>query len=338
MSLRSASRLALPNAPRHDRPGLAVMSICGAILLASTMDAVVKFLSGGYPIHQLLAVRCGVALPLLAVFALWRTGSLAVARSDWKLLIARGVIMGTAYMAFAMAVATLPLASGVAIYFTMPLFVAALAGPVLGEVVPAYRWFAIAAGFAGVLVMIRPGSSVFEPAALLALYSAFGYAVGQLVTRSLGSSVASPVLAFWGNFAYLVLALLLAAGFALGGFSSEGLHPSVAFLTRGWVMPPAGDLALMASTGVLSAIAMVGFATAYRLGEANFVAPFEYSAMLWATAYGIVLFADLPDGWTIAGGALVAAAGLAMLWLDRRRRRTLVPPAPAAAAQPSQTN
>ena len=86
MTLRSASRLALPNAVRDDRPGLAVMSICGAILLASTMDAVVKFLSGGYPIHQLLAVRCGVALPLLAAFALWRTGSLAVARGDWKLL------------------------------------------------------------------------------------------------------------------------------------------------------------------------------------------------------------------------------------------------------------
>jgi drug/metabolite transporter (DMT)-like permease len=332
MTLRSASRLTLPNAPRQDRPGLAVLSLCTAVALASTMDAVIKFLSGGYPVHQLLAVRCGLALPLLAAFALCRVGSLRVERSKWMLVAFRGFIMCTAYLGFAMAVATLPLASGVAIYFTMPLFVAALAGPVLGEYVPVYRWLAIAAGFIGVIIMIRPGSSVFEPAALLALYSALGYGVSQTITRSLSASVPSPVLAFWGNFAYVVLALLLAAAFA-GAEVNEAGHPSVAFLMRGWAMPPLRDLLLMCATGVMSSIAMVCFATAYRLGEANFVAPFEYSAMLWATIFGIVLFSDFPDIWTIMGGSMVAAAGLVMLWFDQHRRRTVVlPPEKAADA------
>lgn len=321
MPLRSASRLTLPNAPRQDRPGLAVLSLCTAVALASTMDAIIKLLSGGYPVHQLLAVRCGLAVPLLAAFAIWRTGTLRVERPKWRLVALRGFIMCTAYLGFAMAVATLPLASGVAIYFTMPLFVAALAGPVLGEYVPVYRWLAIAAGFLGVLIMIRPGSSVFEPAALLALYSAFGYGVSQTITRSLSATIASPILAFWGNFAYVTLALVLAAGFAVAGISSDGLHPSIAFLTRSWAWPPLGDLVLMSSTAVMSSVAMVCFATAYRLGEANFVAPFEYSAMLWATIFGIMLFADFPDVWTITGGAIVALAGLAMLWFDRRRRR-----------------
>jgi len=318
--MRSPSRLALDNTPRFDKPGLAALCLCSAVALGSSMDAIVKFLSGGYPVHQLIATRCGVALPILALFVVWREGSLAVPRGKWRLIALRGAIMATAYLGFAMAVATMPLANGVAIYFTMPLFVAALAGPVLGELVPAYRWLLIAAGFAGVLIMIRPGSSVFEPAALLALYSAFSYACSQLLTRSLSSTVASSVLAFWGNAAYLVLALVLALGqIALG--DQEDLHPSIAFLLRGWHMPPLSDLALMASTGFMSAAAMVLFATAYRLGEANFVAPFEYSSMLWATLWGLLVFGDLPGIFTITGGSVVALAGLTMLWLDRRRRR-----------------
>ncbi len=317
--MRSASRLALNNAPRLDHPALAVLCLCGAVALASSIDAIVKLLSGGYPVHQLLAVRTGTALPLLLVYVLWREGPPRVPRNLWGLVIARGCIMATAYLGFAMSVATLPLASGVAIYFTMPLFVAALAGPVLGERVPAYRWLLIAIGFISVLVMIRPGSSVFEPAALLALYSAFGYGCSQLITRSLTSQVPSAILAFWGNAFYLLLAIVLALAFLNFG-TSQNLHPSIAFLTRGWQTPNATDLALMVSTGLLSSAAMVLFATAYRLGEASFVAPFEYSSMLWATLYGIVLFADLPDIYTLAGGSAVACSGLMMLWLDRRRR------------------
>lgn len=318
--MRSSSRLALDNAPRLDRPGLAVLSLCGAIALASSIDATVKFLSGGYPVHQLLAVRAGMALPLLAIFVLWREKTLSVPRARWKLVGLRGLIMASAYLGFSLAVATLPLASGVAIYFTMPLFVAALAGPVLGELVPAYRWALIAAGFTGVLIMIRPGSTVFEPAALLALYAAFGYGCSQLITRSLTGQVPSAILAFWGNVFYLLLALILAVLFSSVG-NPEGLHPSIAFLTRSWQMPTPSDFALMASTGFMSAAAMVLFATAYRLGQASFVAPFEYSAMLWATLYGFLLFADLPDAYTLTGGSVVASAGLTMLWLDRRARR-----------------
>jgi len=296
------------------------MALCAAVALASSIDAIVKFLSGGYPVHQLMMVRAGAALPLLAIFVLWREGTLSVPRAQWKLVALRGLIMASAYLGFSMAVATLPLASGVAIYFTMPLFVAALAGPVLGELVPVYRWVLIAAGFTGVLVMIRPGSTVFEPAALLALYSAFGYGCSQMITRSLTGHVPSAILAFWGNAFYLVIAIVLAVVFS--GFGTlEGLHPSIAFLTRSWQMPTLTDFALMASTGVLSAGAMVLFATAYRLGEASFVAPFEYSAMLWATLYGIFLFADLPDAYTMTGGSVVALAGLTMLWLDTRARR-----------------
>ena len=217
--MRSSSRLALDNAPRLDSPGLAVMALCAAVALASSIDAIVKFLSGGYPVHQLMMVRAGAALPLLAIFVLWREGTLSVPRAQWKLVALRGLIMASAYLGFSMAVATLPLASGVAIYFTMPLFVAALAGPVLGELVPVYRWVLIAAGFTGVLVMIRPGSTVFEPAALLALYSAFGYGCSQMITRSLTGHVPSAILAFWGNAFYLVIAIVLAVVFS--GFGTR---------------------------------------------------------------------------------------------------------------------
>ena len=317
--MRSAPRPAPHAVPQRDRPGLAALTICVGVALASGMDAVVKFLSGDYPVHQLMAVRCLIAVPLLGLFALWAGGFAPLAPRQRRMVLFRGLIMGSSYVAFAMSLASLPMASGVAIYFTMPLFVAALAGPMLGEHVPLYRWLAIAAGFAGVLLMIRPGAETFEPAALLALYAALGYAVGQLVTRSLAATVAAPALAFWQNVVYLAIALVLAAGFGLAGGGGEG-HKSIAFLTRGWVMPPPADMALMAATGLLSASAMVLFSQSYRLGEANFVAPFEYSNMLWAVAWGVLLFADMPDWITLAGAATVAAAGLFMLSRNRRPR------------------
>jgi drug/metabolite transporter (DMT)-like permease len=166
--------------------------------------------------------------------------------------------------------------------------------------------------------MVRPGASSFEPAALFALYSAVGYAVGQMLGRSLAQKVSPIVIANWQNTIYLLAAVVLALIFHLTG-PHEAVHKSLAFLTRALAWPSAHDLIVLSALGTLAALVMVAFIEAYRLAPANFVAPFEYSAMIWAVVFGYRLFGELPDGWTWAGMSIVVGAGLYMLFMDARR-------------------
>ena len=316
--MRSAA-LGTPPAQRREKIPLALLSICGAVALATTMDGAVKWLSGEYPVHQLMFLRCAAAIPVLLVILGLRWSELTVIPPQWPMILLRAIIMATGYLSFVLAIAAIPLADAVAIYFTMPLIVAALAGPLLGEKVPLARWAVITIGFLGVLVMIRPGAGVFEPAALFALWAAFAYGTGQMLTRRIGFAVRPSVIAFHQNTIYLAIAGLLSLAFGFGQFATE-VHPSLGFLLRGWSTPPLFDLVLMLSLGLLSGTAMVLFTQAYRLAEANLVAPFEYTGMFWATFYGLLLFGDFPDLATFLGAALVIGAGLYMLANDRRSR------------------
>jgi drug/metabolite transporter (DMT)-like permease len=314
-------RIPFPSSPpgeRQDNAPLAVLSVCGGVALATSLDASVKWLSGDYPVHQLLVLRCIVAVPVLFALAGMRGREIATMHPRWPVVVLRALIMCSAYLAFIMAIAAMPIADAVAIYFTLPLFVAALAGPMLGEKVGFERWLAILAGFLGVLIMIRPGAGVFEPAALLALYAAFAYGTGQMLTRWLGFGLRATVLAFQQNVVYLLVGTILSLVFGFGQFAAE-VHPSIDFMLRGWATPTPGDLALILSLGVVAGLAMVLYTQAYRLAESNLVAPFEYTAMIWATFYGVVLFGEFPDWITGAGAALVIGAGLYMLRAVRRR-------------------
>jgi drug/metabolite transporter (DMT)-like permease len=301
-----------------DNRAKAAVLILLAIFFASTQDAIVKFMSANYPAYESVIFRGLTSLPILAIWHLrnhhWRT----FLTPHWRQVLLRAVILCTAYLAFILAIAAMPIANMVAIYFTMPFFVAGLAGPLLGEKVPLYRWIAIIGGFVGVLIMVRPGIQAFEPASLLALYSAFGYAVGQMMGRKQAQVVPPLVIANIQNAVYLGVALLIGAIVYFTGFSGEA-NKSLAFLTRPFVMPSRDDFFLLVSMGVLAAFTIVCFINAYRLAEANFVAPFEYSGMIWAVLYGFLLFADFPDMWTWSGMTVVAGAGLYMLAKDRLR-------------------
>ena len=313
------------NVPADNRLA-GVLNICGAVAIASTLDALTKYLSGSYPVHEVMVVRCLTSVPFFFAMMLFENnlGSLIPKRFGW--IILRGLILASANLSFYLAIAAIPMADAVAIYFTMPFFVAALVAPLLGERVRAYRWAAIAAGFLGVLLMIRPGFGVFEPAALLALWSAFGYGVGQAMARPLSGVVSASVIVFHQNNIYLSVALVLAAVFGSGAFASES-HASLSFLTGGWVWPSAGDFWLMVLFGVMSAAAMPLFVFAYKLAEANFIAPFEYTAMFWAVVWGMVLFKEFPDLWTWTGALVVISAGLFMISMDRvyRARGQVLP-------------
>jgi drug/metabolite transporter (DMT)-like permease len=308
------------SSPSDQRMRAALLAIF-AVGAASIQDAIVKSVSGIYPVTETVMIRGLTSLPILAILLMRAGGFKSLSTPHWRLILLRSLILCSAYFAFVMAFAAMPLATAVSIYFTMPFFVAGLSGPFLHERVPLYRWIAIALGFLGVIIMVRPGASSFEPAALFALYSAVGYAVGQMLGRKVAQKVAPIVIANWQNTIYLLAAVILALAFHFTG-PHEVTHKSLTFLTRPLIWPSLHDLIVLGSLGALAALVMVAFIEAYRAAPANFVAPFEYSAMIWAVGLGFWLFGDLPDRWTLIGMAVVVGAGLFMLFMDARRHHT----------------
>ena len=303
----------------RDNVALAALSACLAVLCATSMDAMMKGMSTSFPAHELMFLRALIALPLVAVIAWRERGAQMLKPQHYPLVLLRGIVMCSAYVSYVASIAALPLADAVAIYFTMPLFVAGLAAMTLGEKVPLYRVATILVGFAGTILMVRPGGGVFDPAALLALYAAFGYGVGQLMARFVGAQVSPGVLSFHQNIVYLVVALVMALVFARVDLQA-GMHPSLAFMVRPWAMPTHSALAFVLAMGPLVTASMYFFSLAYRIGPASFVAPFEYSGMIWAVVFGLVFWRDVPGTMTIIGGTLVASAGIIMLRLDARGR------------------
>ncbi len=286
-----------------------------AVGFASMQDAVVKGVSGDLPAYETVIFRTSFAMPLLLGWLVWNNSLGNMFRTHVMLLVGRSLVLCSAYFAFVLSIAALPIATSVSIYFTMPFFVAALSGWSLGEKVPLYRWIAIITGFAGVLIMVRPGSEAFSIAALLALYSAFGYAAGQMMGRHLSSRVGTEVIANWQNITYLGVGIIV--GLAAPLFAGLQIEDrSMAFLLRPWTWPDSQQLALLLVMGLLSVFGSVSFIQAYRHAAANFVAPFEYSGLLWAVLNGIVFFGDFPDAYTCIGAAIVITAGFWMLRHD----------------------
>jgi drug/metabolite transporter (DMT)-like permease len=291
--------------------------VIAAVGVASAQDAIVKHMAGSFPAYEAVLVRGLVGLPILLVWLAMTDGLSTLRTPLLGRLILRGLVLCSAYIAFIMSIAAMAIANSVSIYFTMPFFVAFLAGPFLGERVPLYRWLAILAAFIGVVIMVRPGAADFEPASFFALYSAFGYAVGQMMGRHYSQNIPPLVLANVQNWVYLAVAAFMYLVFQFGGIHLTG-HKSLEFLTRAAVWPSLTDVGLLSIMGVFAAVGSVLFTTAYKNAASSFVAPFEYTAMIWAVLYGLVLFGDFPDSITWMGMGVVIAAGLLMTLRDAR--------------------
>jgi hypothetical protein len=304
--------MALP----FDRRIRAALFLCLAMVLAVSCDTISKFLSARYPIHEIGLVRYSVTIPIGIGQAWSALGSAKTGWMNWRPLFLRGFLIATGNLLFMLAAATISLADGVAIYFTMPFFVAGIVPFMLGEKVPLLRWTVIAIGFGGVLVMTRPGSTVFQPEALLALACAFLYGLGQVFTRKIDPSLPTSVTSLWQSGVFTVFYASVALIFYALDLG-EGGNKSLAFLTRGWTFPASLDLSMMIAAGILSSLQLPLVVYAYKHAEASFIAPFEYTAMIWAVLWGVIVFGDVPDPMTLIGAAIVIIAGLFMLRFDR---------------------
>lgn len=301
----------------HTQNARGIACLIIGIAVFSVQDLILKAISGGYPLHQAMVIRSLSAIPFLLLLA-HRDGGLGTLRGPGKGgMVLRGVLNFFAYTSYYLALAALPLATTVALYFTAPLFITALSILFLGERVTGGRWIALVAGFAGTLVMLRPGSALFDWAALLPVTAGLFYGAAMVMTRVIGVRDTAAAMAFYSNIVFLSGALMLSLIFGGGRFDGTA-HESLDFLMRGWAWPALGDLLLMMACGLVAAIGLTLLTQAYRMAEATLVAPFEYTALFWGVLWGWIMWGDWPDAIAWLGIAILIGAGLVLLYTDRR--------------------
>ncbi len=292
-----------------------------AVLCFSINDTVIKFLSGDYALHQIVLIRSTLALAILLPIALPLAGGVRALRTERLGLHAvRGLCIVFANMTFFLGLAALPLADAVAIFFIMPLLVAVLSVVVLREHVGPHRWAAIALGFVGVLLMVRPGSESFQLAALLPIAAAFGYAGMTLLTRHIGKTEGSLALSFYIQVTFILVSCAFGLTVGDGRFAGTG-SVSLDFLLRAWTWPSAGDWLLLLALATANAVAGIAISHAYRVSEAALVAPFEYIALPLSLFWGFLIFGDWPLPIALIGMSLILASGLYMIWREARQSR-----------------
>lgn len=286
--------MSLGQAAGQERNGLGIVCMLGGAFCLATNDAFAKWLGADYPIAQVVFFRSLFALPLIVLMAQALGGLRLLRPKRWWLHGFRGLLMAVSAFTFFAGLRELPLSSAWAIAFTAPLIMTALSPVMLGEPVGWRRWSGVLAGFAGVLVVVRPGLAAFQPASLLILFTAVCYALNFLTARKYAASETTMAFVFYTS----VVPVLLAGAVMPFGH---------------WTTPTPGDWGLFAAMGLVGGLAMVLLTQAFRLAPAAVVAPFDYSAMIWAIAYDWLVWMSWPDRPTWFGAALIIAAGLYVL-------------------------
>lgn len=298
-----------------------ICALLGALFFTAN-DSTIKWLSSGYPLHEIVLFRATIALTFTLVFV-HLEGGLANLRVRRPILhISRGLLVMCANIGFFLGLATIPIAVNTALFFVAPLFITALAVPFLGEKPGLGRWLAVLIGFCGVIVMVRPGSGLMQATALLPLFAALAYALMQMMTRKLGVSDKASTLAFFVHATYIGVSALIGLSVGHGEFTDPS-NPTLHFLLRPWIWPAPEDLMILLLSGFLVAVAGYLTAQAYRLTQAALVAPFEYVSMPFAVFWGYLLWRELPDMMSFVGMGMIAAGGLAVLYQETFRGRSL---------------
>ena len=290
---------------RQRLTGIALM--CGAVATFSCLDATGKYLLHYMDPLQVVWARYIGAFVLAFIFLNPITRPKMMTTKRPFLQVGRSaLLLGSTALSF-FALRYLQLDEALAILFSTPFLVAFLSGPLLGEWVGWRRWTAIAVGFFGVLVVVRPGFGGIHPAALLTFCGAICYALYVITTRVLARSDSSETTLFYSNLVGAVAML-----------------PVIPFV---WTTPTSAlVVALMVLIGALGSGGHYLLILGHRLAPASTLAPFIYTQIVWTTTLGFLVFGDLPNRWTILGGLIVVASGLYLL----NRERKLGKPEPSA--------
>ncbi len=292
----------------------------GAALMMAAMlafvlnDSCMKLLSDELPMFQAIFLR-GLGVSAIFLVLAWRMGALRLPAGarDRGLLVLRTAAEVAAAGLFLTALFNMPLANATALLQSLPLAMTLAGALLLREQVGVRRWSAVAVGFVGVLLIVRPGAEGFNVYSLHVLAAVVAVAVRDLATRAMTPDLPS-------------LTVALAAGLGVTGvFGAAALVPG---LGAPWVWPSPAAWGLM---GMATLFLVAGYQLSVlmmRRGEVSVIAPFRYTSLLWALILGVVLFGDWPDGMTLAGAALVVVAGSFTLWRGARKGAVAAVPQP----------
>ena len=289
---------------------LGVLCIVGSSISFSINDMSVKFLSGDYPLHQIVFTRAITALVLILLILVPLEGGYANLKTKkLPLHLARGLCMVIANTTFFLALASISLPEATSIFFVAPLIISAFSVIFLGEKVGLRRWGAVGVGFIGVVVMMRPGTGSFQLAMLLPIIAATAYASSHMLTRKMGMAEKASTMTFYIQITFLFVSTMIGLVCGDGRFSGTG-NASLEFMFRPWVMPQATDFMIMIGIGLLSTTGAYLVSQAYRMSEAALVAPLEYMVVPLSIFWGITVFGEWPDIVAWLGIALILGAGL----------------------------
>jgi drug/metabolite transporter (DMT)-like permease len=270
-----------------------------SMLSFACMDTITKSIIHDYAVAQVLFVRSFVFTGFAALLACRGGGLRRAAHSARPWLQAgRAALAVLESACFVLAFRYLPLADAHSVGSSSPLFVVALSAPLLGEKVGRDRWLAVVAGFAGVLLIIRPGFAEPRLALLLPLGGAFLWGLYQILIRLCSRTDSNETTLLWSAWVGLVLT------------SFVGLPA--------WTAPTAWAWLALGAIALLGCLGYLALTVALATAEAAAIQPYSYTLLLWVTVLGMVVFGDVPDRWTVAGGALVVASGL-YAWHRERR-------------------
>jgi drug/metabolite transporter (DMT)-like permease len=280
-------------------PPVALGMALGMFLMFALLDTAAKHLvtSG---LAAIFVVWCRFASQAAINFIMSRAWQNAdVWRMQNVLLqVLRGLALPMTTLLNFKALETLQLAQTVSVFLSAPMVVTALAGPLLGEWAGRRRWAAIMVGFAGVLIVVRPGTAMFDVTILYSVGATLVYALYSILTRKLAAAETEGSLVFYSSF----FGVVLLAPFAY----LEASLPAKTF-----------DIVLLCVFGVFGMVGHTMFIKASRIASASKIAPFVYSQLLWMTLLGFIVFGDVPDVWTIAGALVICASGLYLMYRER---------------------
>ena len=278
---------------------LAILTICAGVAFLVANDAVAKLLTERYAPIQIVFLRNLIAVPLIVLFVIALAGTRALRTRHLRLHALRGLLMVAGAWLYFTGLMFLPLAEATALVFSAPIFITALSVPLLGEAVGWRRWGAVLLGFAGVLVIVRPGGATFQLASFLPVGAALCYALFMLSARWIERAEG-----VWTMMLFVMLFPMLYAA------------PVAAAV---WSPVQIGDLWLFVGIAVFGSLGITLIGQAFRLAPAAIVAPFDYTALIWATGFGWLIWGDLPVSWTVLGAAIIVVSGIIIILREAKQ-------------------
>jgi drug/metabolite transporter (DMT)-like permease len=289
---------------RVDRPFRGIALILASTVFLGASDVTAKYLSAMLPSIEIAWIRFLVFALIMVPAMVPRSPVYSLRTGQPGLQLWRGAALLASSLFFISGLRFLPIAEASATGFVSPLFVTALSILFLGERVGLRRWLATAVGLIGVMIILRPGTSAFHPAAFFPLVSALAWACTLIMTRMMsGREHASTIMTYSSIAGVIILTALV---------------PFV------WVVPTWHDILFGILIGIASTAGQWIVVLAFRYADASVLAPFSYSQLLWVSILGFLVFGEVPDVWTITGAIFIVASGLYTAHRERLRRSQLL--------------